>query len=26
MELVIQWLLFICGEDYPIIAEPQAGG
>jgi hypothetical protein len=26
MELVIQLLLFICGEDGPIITEPESGG
>jgi len=26
MDLLIQWLLFVCGEDDPIIAEPQSGG
>jgi len=26
MELVIQWLLLVCGEDDPIIAAPKAGG
>jgi len=26
MELVINWLLLICGEDGPIITEPESGG
>ena len=26
MELVLQWLLFICGDDDPIIAAPRSGG
>jgi hypothetical protein len=26
MELVIQWILFICGEDGPIIGAPASGG
>ena len=26
MELLIEWILFVLGEDDPIIAEPQSGG